>query len=185
MKTPDIEGPHGQAWKFDMEKIAKKRNKPHAGLADWCIKASWAHPFWHSYSLSLIHLRPVSGLPVPIIHLPGATHEMFLFALDPTWEMKLDERPPILNPVNFVAQFIERDDKSAIKRIEQSVIEIVHGELSPDTDFMQHWIHRYGASNVKGDPAKAGETIVKIEHKDGSTTELVIDPASLDKKPKP
>jgi hypothetical protein len=110
---------------------------------------------------------------------------MFLFALDPDWEMKLDETPTILHPANFVAQFIERNDNSAIKRIEQSVIEIVHGELSPDTDFMQHWIKRYGASNIKGDPSKAGETVVTIKHADGTMTELVVDPASLDKRPKP
>jgi hypothetical protein len=185
MKAPDIEGSHGKAWKFDLEAISRKRPRAHASLVSWYISAPWAHPAWHSYSLSLIHLRPLPGLNPPIINLPGATHEIFLFAVHPDWVMKLDDIPPNLQPANFAAQFIEPDDKSAIDRVRKCVEEIVDGNLSPDTDFIQHWIQRFGSSNIKGDPSRVGETIIKIEHKDGSTTELIVDPAPLGKKPKP
>ena len=188
MKTepqPYLQGPHGQAWKVDLAAIAAKRdNKPHASLVTWVVKAPWAHPVWHSYSINLIHLRPLLDFPPPTIHLSGATHEVIVFALDPAWKLNLQECAPYLLPANFVGQFVEPDDAFAARRVEQCVIDIVNGKLSPDTDFMQHWIARFSASNIKGDPARAGETVVVAEYSDGRTERIVYDPAPLDKKPK-
>jgi hypothetical protein len=184
-ELPLIAGPYGKAWKIDLEALAKQINNPaNATLGMWVVNASWAHPLWHSYCLSLIHVRPIPGTPPPIIHLEGATHEMWLFALNPDYAIVLDRLPEILNPMNFGAQFIEPHDLAAIARIEDAVREIVRGELSPDTDYTQQWIKRFGFNMIKGDPSRAGETIIEVETVSGDKTRIVHDPKPVDAKPK-
>lgn len=185
-ESPHITGPHGQAWRYDMDAFRKKVNtgRPDSGIASWLVRAPWANIMWHSYALHLIHLRPVPGLAPPKIYLPDATHEMMLFALDPKWELSTLEYPPHLFPINFAAQFIEPTDAQAQERCEKCIIEIVNGQLSPDTDYIQHWRHRFNASMLKGDPDRAGETIIVSQSPDGKVEKLVFDPAALNKPPK-
>ena len=83
------------------------------------------------------------------MHLEGATHEVMVYALDPDWSARLDECPRWLTPVNYVGQFVEVSDAAAEARVETAVRDILAGALSPDTDYIQHWIARFGASNVK------------------------------------
>lgn len=123
-------------------------------LVHWVVNAPWAHPFWHSYSIVVVHLRPVEGVPEPKIFLPGATHEFWVYALNP----EIDNRTLIetgiiapyqwLSPMNFAAQMIETDE-SAMARISAVVEEIVNGDLSPDTDFRFEWVGRFGGAMVK------------------------------------
>lgn len=185
MKTAGIKGPHGEAWMIDLDAIGRKIGvKEHASVVGWIISAPWAHPLWHSYSLNLIHLRPLPGYPPPTIYLPGATHEIILHALDPDHKINLEETPRWLSPANFAAQFIEPSDEAAKDRIRQCVFEITRGILSPDTDFTQQWIARFNASMIKGDPSRAGETIIEMV-KDGATETLVMDPKPPDAIPDP
>ena len=166
MKLPESEpncaGPHGEAWIYDLEALNTKYNaKPHATLVSWCIHAPWAHPFWSCYAFHLIHLRPVEGLPDPKIYLPGATHEVFLFALSPDHDIDLGDYPKPLQPVNFSGQFIVPGDSAdrmsdgtlvidlrACSKVADCVRDIVNGELSPDTDFRQQWVERFSDSNL-------------------------------------
>ena len=85
--------------------------------------------------------------------------------------------PPLLHPANFHGQFVEPNDAAAAARIRATVQDVLDGKLNPDTDYMRHWMHRFSASNIKGDPKTAGETRITIDHGDGSApTEVVIPP---------
>lgn len=85
-KPPAVVGPHGKAWTVDLEKaLALHHVKPEddACLVHWIVEAAWAHPLWHSYSIVLIHLRPLpDGRPTKF-YLEGATHEIWVYAINP------------------------------------------------------------------------------------------------------
>lgn len=136
-----------KAWKFD---LSKARANPQlakdddATVCTWIVYVPWAHGFWHSYMLACIHLRPIEGVKAPTIHLPGATHEILLFALDPKFRPSPSENLHFLTPPNFIGQFMAESDEKAAERIEGDVRDILAGTLSPDTDFRRMWVARYG-----------------------------------------
>lgn len=141
--APTIDGPHARAWKLDLS----LQTRAHSGVAAWLIEAPWAHPFWHSYGLTMIHLRPVPGLGDANIALQGATHELAVYALDPD-----RPREPIMHggptammtPCNFAAQIIEASDDAAAERAKRAVDLICQGKLSPDTDYIRAWGAMFG-----------------------------------------
>ncbi len=155
----------GRAWRIDLETVRKaSRSGADACIAFWVIEARWAHPFWHSYVLSAIHLRPVTGLDPPAIYLPGATHELLLHALDPNVPREPNvmacKLAGLLTPANFAAQFIVQDDRTACQRVRGTVEEILAGKLSPDTDHRSAWVERYGDNMIRkafrGPPSAIG-----------------------------
>lgn len=176
-QQPDMVDAHGRAWRLDLATIAAKRPNgppPELTVAGWIVHAPWAHPVWHSYLVAAISLRKIDGWPAAKINLDGATHEVLVLALDPDVPLAIDQNPRPLMPANFMGQFIEPDDAAAAARIERTVADICRGALSPDTDFVRHWIHRFSASNLL-DPSTAGDTRIVIDRQDGTTpTELVI-----------
>lgn len=175
--TPDMQGSFGRAWRYDIEAIARKAgNKPHSSILSWVIEAPNANPMWHSYALHLIHLRDEIDLGRPKIYVQGATHEMMLFALNPDKPRDLKDYPSVLTPINFAAQFIARDDSYAIARINETVCEIVNGQLSPDTDHTQSWIARFGSAMIKGNSATVGETRITLSAPGKPTVEIVHPP---------
>lgn len=143
---PTIETDQARIWQIDLAKfpVASKL----AGVALWLIEAPWAHPFWHSYSLSLVSMRPGDYLPAPVTYIDGATHEMVLMALDPAVA-----RQPIFDamsfapliPANFAAQMIATDEEATAKAA-AAVAMIAKGELSPDSDFLHQWVELFGDS---------------------------------------
>jgi hypothetical protein len=153
-EDPTINGPRGRAWKLDLDAMRRRDGRDHAGVAVWLIEAPWAHPFWHSYRLSLIHLRPVDGLTQPIICLEGATHEIVLYALNPDMRREdallLTSDGALMEPPNFVAQMIMGSDDAAAGKIGEVVEMICQGRLSPDTDFRSQWITLFGDNMVRG-----------------------------------
>lgn len=176
---PVLRGAHGNAWLLDMNAIVKNPNDPRKAvtLPTYVAHAAYAHPMWHSYLVMCVNLRDLPGVQKAKINLAGATHEIMVFALDPEQELSTTKMPLLLTPVNFVAQFIEPDDAAAEARIKQTVQDVIDGKLNPDTDYGQHWIHRFGASNVKGDPKALGETRITMDPGDGSApVEVVIPP---------
>lgn len=158
--TPTISLPHGKAWRVDLQALRDKSLSPLVADSDalvdmWIIEAAYAHPIWHSYCMSLVHLRPLQSLdsPPPIKHVKDATHEMVLRALDPQKnreEMIKSGRVHCLYPINFAAQMTQESDAAATKLIEQAVLDICWAKLHPDTDFIQMWIDRFGDSMIKG-----------------------------------
>jgi len=157
---PYVKGPHGMAWKCDAAVgRAKLKIKPEddATLVHWVIEAPWAHPIWHSYSLILVHLRPMPDGRKTLMYVDDATHELWLYALNP----EIDRNPMVrtglvegnfLTPVNYASQFVEVDDALALFRIQQAVQEICNGTLSPDVDFSSMWVDRFGNNMMKDRP---------------------------------
>lgn len=151
--APTHEGPHGRAWKIDFEGAYKRRGiVQRAEVAEWVVEAPWAHPLWHSYALVLMHLRFMPGSTVKF-HLDGASHELWLMALDPKasrQDMITSAEMVPLQPMNFAAQIIEPSDDAAVARVEKAVQLICAGRLSPDTDFIRNWVALFGDNMLKG-----------------------------------
>jgi len=157
-RAPDLVGKHNtRAWRIDLPTL-RASLPPHPSsftcVAIWCIEAPWAHPFWHSYTVTLAHLRKVEGMPPAEIVLERATHQFWLHAMNPDRPRGpfIDGKtlPAWLEPVNFAAQFIAADDADAIATLERgAVAPILDGSLSPDTDYRRAWIARFGDNMVK------------------------------------
>lgn len=176
--TPDRKGPHGLAWKHDLAAIEQKhlgklRAPAELTVASWVVHAPYAHPVWHSYLIACVSLRNVAGVPPAKINLPGATHEVMVYALNPDHPVTIDDLPHVLQPANFHGQFIEPSDEAAAARVDQTVQDVIDARLSPDTDYARHWIHRFSDSNVL-DKEHVGETRIVTEQPDGTVHELVI-----------
>jgi len=152
-RVPDLAGEHGCAWMSNDMAARKYLGMSEASLVCWFIEAAWAHPIWHSYALSLVHLRQLEGFPENLIYLDGATHEMALFALDPKTprEPQVEGRAKLaaLSPINFAAQFIEISDELALDRIKRTIQMILNRELSPDTDFIRSWVRLFGDNMMR------------------------------------
>jgi hypothetical protein len=154
--VPVVQGPHGRAWLCDTAAGLRKMNiKPedNGSLDFWIVEAPWAHPAWHSYSIMLLHLREMPGKPA-YYHIKDATHEIHVYAMDPTKDRRDLLATGIVNghwmsPGNFAAQFIEIMDELARERVRNTVQMICDGRLSPDTDFLQDWIRLYNNSMIR------------------------------------
>lgn len=155
--VPVVHGPHGRAWLCNLTEGRRIMNVPpekDAGLDHWIVEAPWAHPAWHSYSILLMHLRDIPGMARPLFHIPEATHELLVHALNPdnARQELLGTGIPnhhFLTPINFGAQFIEITDALARERVRNSVQMICDGKLSPDVDFQQQWVALYNNSMIK------------------------------------
>jgi hypothetical protein len=152
---PTITGREGRAWAIDFIKAYESAGKDRtsgAEVAGWIIEAAWAHPFWHSYWLQVVHLRPMPDDRPTKIYLEGATHELWLYALNPEKprQAMLDGGQVYwLDPINFAAQLIERSDADAMQHAEEAVHAICDGNLSPDTDFRAVWVSLFGDNMMK------------------------------------
>ncbi len=149
---PDIFGPAGKAWRYDLPALCQKLNCPqNASVAMWLLHCPGAHPLWAFYSLTLMHLRPMPDERPTIFYLPNATHEMVLYACAPDWTESLEQLPPLLQPANFAAQFITKQhtDKEAVQVCALALQECCDGSLSPDTDYTQAWAARFGDNMLK------------------------------------
>jgi hypothetical protein len=74
-------------------------------LALWLLFIPGAHPFWQSYLLSIVHLRPLPGgdRPAKLVY-PEAAYEMVVVALDPALHPEVNNPKTwsMLSPVNIV-----------------------------------------------------------------------------------
>jgi hypothetical protein len=152
---PTKDGPYSRAWLGDIDAWYAQRNAKRedgGDIASWLVEAPWAHPMWHSYWICLLHLRPTpDGRPTKF-YVDGATHELWLYALDPDQprQTMLDTGQfKLLLPTNFAAQFIEPDDEAAKARVAETVRLICIGTLSPDTDFIRQWAALFGDNMLK------------------------------------
>lgn len=152
----EMVGRGGRSWRCDLDEgrrvIGVPREKDGV-LVNWVVEAPWAHPVWHSYSILLLHLRPIEGLPPAILHREDATHELLVHALNPDHPreelIKTGVLIHFMTPINFGAQFVELSDELALDRVERTVREIVDGHLSPDTDYQLEWRRRFGSDMIK------------------------------------
>jgi len=176
---PTMTGPHGRFWEIDQQEITSRIKAAgnwqpdyEATLGAWIIEAPYAHPVWHSYFMTLVHLRTIPGVRPPNIgRLKEATHEIMLFALDPNKPrepaIKGHELPASMSPHNFVGQFIASTDGMALDRMRTTAEKIIDGRLNPDTDYIRWWAAEFGDHMLKpgwdrGDSLHLsnGETII-------------------------
>lgn len=177
---PTLRGAMGNAWAQDIDGFLAKHPEQESmrlsSVGGYLVHAAYAHPAWHSYMIACVNLRDIPGVPPAKINMPGATHEILVYALDPNTPMFVDESPALLHPANFHGQFIEPSDEAAAERMKQTVQDVIDGKLNPDTDYGQLWIRRFSASNIKGDPAKFGETRIVATAPDGAVVADVTIP---------
>lgn len=151
-RAPDVIGV-AQAWKVDLDHLeipdtTEQDLADNSGLRVWIVEAPWAHLAWHSYFISLVHLRdnPNQTRP-PMRKFPEATHEVMVWVLDPRVPrepiVEGKARAAFLTPQNFIAQFVATDEE-ALRRVDAVVTDICAGTFSPDTDFRPLWIKRFG-----------------------------------------
>jgi len=127
------------AWKDDSLRNAEIFN------VAWVINAPWAHPVWSQYVLMLYDLTSSSEKHgEPLLHLPGATHEFFLWAIDPDHPIEKEgalqpEDIHRLTPPNYGYQFKAASHQAAEERLQAIVDGIVAMEVNPDTDWRGAW----------------------------------------------
>jgi len=108
-----------------------------------------AHPIWHTYLVSLVHLRPIAGYPPVHLAFPDASHEITIVALDPDDPQPDPARPSTiraLTPPNLVHQLRARSDAMARGVFAAFVQALLTGSLNPDTDHRQcqiDWLNRW------------------------------------------
>lgn len=151
-----------KAWNMDYTaKLRSMDEDPaHDGaVASWIIQAPWAHPIWNSYWLHVTHLRPIDrgdkGIFEPTFYLEGATHELWLYALNPEFRAEdiartVEPFGSCLTPINFAAQLKLDSDAAAAELARKTADDVLRMRLNPDTDFIRQWAERFGANMVKG-----------------------------------
>lgn len=114
----------------------------------WLIHSEHAHPAWHYFWLSCVHLRPIEGQSrPPVLQFPDSTHEILLVALNPKYEpwdpdtamerlsaMWDNNQSPMLTPINVIKQLRDATDEQATKMLEliAKSLTIGHLPLEPD-----------------------------------------------------
>jgi hypothetical protein len=140
---PTMTGPFGRAWRVDVK-----------WLVDfYLVECPGAHPLWHSYVMFVFDLAQRQNLPDPILHLPDATHEFHIWALDPNKPRQTivngDDWPSyVLQPMNFAAQ-VKMSQPEVEAKLVASVADVIHGRMSPDTDYTRDWARAWGDNMLK------------------------------------
>ena len=142
MRESDFTGPRGDMWKAKTPSVPSEPAHM-ATLGCWILTIPGAHPWWHDYLLSIVHLRDIPGVPPAIKHFPEATHEIMLYALDPDVDPPDPDdgdnfHPKFLTPANLVEQIHGVTDEQARSITEKLGRAFVDGIASPDTDYRSH-----------------------------------------------
>ena len=154
MPPADRAGNHGVAWRCNRAAALRHhRMKAHHDpvIADWIVTAPDAHDLVHSCHIALMHLRAVHARDAVQIAVPGATHELWVMALDPAAPRAAIVHGRAL-PLHhyfaqvFCAQIAAPDDPEAITRITAAIALILNGDLNP-VDQPQ-WIELFGDAMV-------------------------------------
>ena len=143
-------GTHGKAWRCDRAAaLQRHRVKPGADavIADWVVEVPDAHHLVHSCHIALVHLRPAHPDDQVEVKVPGATHEMWIMALDPRAKRSaivLGKAMPVDHYYAqvFAAQLVATGDDAAIARMIGAIGLILNGDLNP-VDQPQ-WIELFG-----------------------------------------
>jgi hypothetical protein len=146
---PTLTGPFGRAWRVDVPPDPETPT-----VVDfYVVECPGAHPLWHSYVMFVFDLAPKPGLTDSVFYLPDATHEFHIWALDPD-----KPRQPIVNagewigrvlqPMNFAAQ-VRMSQLEIEAKLVTSVADVIHGRMSPDTDYTRDWARAWGDNMLK------------------------------------
>lgn len=112
-------------------------------LCAYVIHAPLSHPFWAWHVMVVMHLRPTAKHGEANLRFPGASHEVFLTALDPTHDDQIDvddaETWKHMSPPDYVGQVMLADDDQALRLGELMAKSITDGHLVPDSDHTTWW----------------------------------------------
>jgi len=77
-----------------------------AVVGQWLLHCPTAHPAWRHWLSSVIHLRPLVGIPKAELLFEGATHEWSLTAMDSEKGPVRDDKSTwtLLSPTCYMAQ---------------------------------------------------------------------------------
>ena len=125
--APDVIGSVAEAWKVPAELLA---DPTPACVAAWLIHAPGQSPAWEWYVLSAVHLRGTPGLPPPVLHRPGVTHELVLFALEAEpASLAADTSWRPLHPPNMVEQITAPTDEGVADLAARLATAVTVGDL--------------------------------------------------------
>lgn len=109
-------GPYGRALQLE---IPTDTPEPHTAIDHWLITCPTVHPAWTQWYLAVISLADAPGLPPAELKFVGATHQLFLVALNPdhgpytrdkaAQMMRNGDGLPMLQPVNLIEQYQATD----------------------------------------------------------------------------
>lgn len=143
----NIVGTYGKATRIPLPQSTRAEQT----LVMWLLDAPQAHPFWTQYLLSVVMLDDHPDFPPANKHFPEATHELFVFALNPDYGPHDEEtlKPfmekgslPILQPINVVQQFKATGEQMK-KLVRCAVQDVVDGKLSPEAPFSTESNNKY------------------------------------------
>jgi hypothetical protein len=150
-KRADAVGQHGRAWLLR----APTDDVPELGA--WFLYAPGWTPISDWYLASLIHLRPVDGLPEPKLMAPGVTHELVVATLrqdvadlDFGGGERYPMSVPVLYPVNAVAQGRFGSDADASTRVASLVDRVLAGSLCPEEEGRKEWRTLFSEEGFNG-----------------------------------
>jgi hypothetical protein len=142
MRPPDVEGPAAKAWVFHPE---PRDAAQVAALATWVVHSPHFHPFWSWWFVSVVHLRPIPGTPMPRLHYPEAGFEFMIASINPEEsDPNVDDPGPgfhLLEPFDVIEQFHGVSDADARSIALAAIRCICDGKISPDQDNRRLWKH--------------------------------------------
>lgn len=138
-RAPDFGGV-AQAWKMEMGEDHRKEQE--ATIAGYVIRGPY-HPFWKWWMISVVHLRPLDGVPPAKKHYPEAEYEFMIMSIDPEKPEPDPDKPfpqdvGYLTPADCVVQFDGVTDEQAAEVCEAAAKTIANG-MSCDSDFRSWW----------------------------------------------
>jgi hypothetical protein len=144
---PDVFGIYGKGWRVAKVPSEKLVTNPAwaATIDQFYVHRPDVHPWWHSYVMTVIHLRDIPGTQPPTKGFPEATHELTVMALDPRFPFPSPNESGAyrhLTPININVhvQLTTKDpDASAARLLELTAKAVVTGTLNPDTDGRAAW----------------------------------------------
>lgn len=125
-------GSHGSATEVLIELESSDHVDQQGTVGAWFLHCPGQSPAWDYYVLAVVHLRPIDGESKPAaITLPGASHELLLYACDPKGEPTALHPPSWhpLRPFNAVEQFTVPSDDEASELLWLCARAIVNGHL--------------------------------------------------------
>lgn len=141
LRAPDVIGPRGRGWKIATPAGAPPDHA--ASLEAWLVNCPGYHAMWAWWSIGVVHLRDLPGVPPANKKYPEAEYQFMIWALDPTKGEPDPDHPengyPFMIPADVIEQFhgVTDEQAAAIGMMAASIV--VRGLASPDQDWREWW----------------------------------------------
>jgi hypothetical protein len=151
---PEVPDHYRRAWKVTEDNSTLGWSRPplnRTPLARWLLHCPYLHPAWTHWLISLIHLKPVDGLPDAYKLDPTCEYELAVFAVDPACTPDADDVTSIwlLSPACIEVQFGGVADRNAIAVAESCLLACIGGGLAPDEELRASWYASVQAELVR------------------------------------